>query len=477
MSTTPPPEFADHPDGPELPERVPTDGSGTVPPGRSGEIDPAIEFIADTEDPAGAAAHLRTTQAIRQRAQALLARARRGESQWFTIGDDDTLEDASRAVAETTRERYPWNAIPIHSRWRHFEAGGVDRVAELDRLLGEDATQRERARAKIDLVVASVLLDAGAGADWHYVDTLNDQHYDRSEGLAVASFHAFTAGLFSSDANHPLQVDAAGLRALVTDRLAEAFQVSDANRLVGLAGRAILLRRLGETMAERPELFGQHGRPSGLLAAVVAPSGPELPPTAMIQAHDIFDQVMLSFAGIWPSANAIDSIAADGGAQIGSGDPALALGDCWRHSAVRGPGLTDGWMPFHKLSQWMTYSLIEPFEWAGVKVEGLDALTGLAEYRNGGLFVDTGVICPKDAALLERTWHVGDEFVVEWRALTVALLDEVAARVRKNLTRDDVELPLASILEGGTWAAGRALAQRLRDGASPIRIESDGTVF
>ena len=44
----------------------------------------------------------------------------------------------------------------------------------------------------------------------------------------------------------------------------------------------------------------------------------------------------------------------------------------------------------------MTYSLIEPFEEAGIKVIDLDALTGLAEYRNGGLFVDTGILQLKD---------------------------------------------------------------------------------
>jgi len=39
-------------------------------------------------------------------------------------------------------------------------------------------------------------------------------------------------------------------------------------------------------------------------------------------------------------------------------------------------------MPFHKLSQWLTYSLLEPFEWAGVRIHRLDELTGLPEYRN-----------------------------------------------------------------------------------------------
>jgi hypothetical protein len=68
--------------------------------------------------------------------------------------------------------------------------------------------------------------------------------------------------------------------------------------------------------------------------------------------------------------------------------------------------------------------------------------------------------------------------VVEWRALTVALLDEIAVLVRGKLGRSEQEMPLASVLEGGTWAAGRRIASRLRTGgAPPIAIVSDGSVF
>ena len=404
------------------------------------------------------------TQAVRERAQALLARARRGESDWFTI-DDGQLAEATRLTVDVTRRRYPDGKIPLHSRWRHFQAGEVDRLAELARLLGPHASPPERTRAQIDLAVISVLLDAGAGAAWRYDEAGSGQRFTRSEGLAIASFHAFTAGLFSSDPQQPLQADAAGLQALDADRLGAAFQVSDGNPLVGLAGRTTLLHRLGAATAAQPRTFGPLGRPGGLFDAVLDSSSGAA--TTSIQAQVVFDQVMQSLSRIWPSAHAIDD----------STDPTLALGDCWRHSAVRGPGLTDGWMPFHKLSQWLTYSLLEPFQWAGIEVGGLDALTGLPEYRNGGLFIDCGVIRPKDPAAFERSWKVGDEFIVEWRALTVALLDELAIRVREQMKHDEADLPLAAILEGGTWAAGRELAQRLRDGAPPLKIESDGTVF
>jgi hypothetical protein len=49
--------------------------------------------------------------------------------------------------------------------------------------------------------------------------------------------------------------------------------------------------------------------------------------------------------------------------------------------------------------------------------------------------------------------------------------------VRKPLGLTAAQMPLACVLEGGTWAAGRVLAQRLRGGTPPLNIASDGTVF
>jgi hypothetical protein len=407
-----------------------------------------------------AARLLRTTPAVRERCKQLLDRARAGESAWFIV-DDAALDGAAREVAEATRQRYPKLHVPFHSRWRHFEAGGVDRRAELERLLG-DVPKAVRAAVMVDLTFVSVLLDAGAGPDWKYVEPATGQTFTRSEGLAVASFHAFTSGMFSSDKDHPLQADAQGLRALVTDRLAAAFQASEANPLVGLEGRAILLRRLGEVMQEQPEVFGhQVARPSGIFGLIVAPA-PETPATSDVAAHDILSQILMTCNGIWPSANFIEGV---------------PLGDCWRHSAVRGEGLSDGWVPFHKLSQWLTYSLLEPFAWGGVALHGIDQLTALPEYRNGGLLLDTGVLKLRDPGVARQTWQPGDELVVEWRALTVSLLDEILPRVRKLLHLDADRLPLASMLEGGTWSAGRALAQRQRQGLPPLQVASDGTVF
>lgn len=409
----------------------------------------------DTEKADGAAALLRTTTAVRERADHLLQRARAGKSSWFDV-DDGAVPAAVAEVVDVTRDRYPRLDIPFHSRWRHFEAGGIDRKAELDARL-DSLGAAARARAMIDLTVVSVLLDAGAGPDWHYDEAASGLRFDRSEGLGVASWNAFSDGVFSSDAGAPLRVDAKGLLGVTATELASAFQATPGNPLVGIDGRVKLLHRLGEALAAQPETFGPLGRPGGLFDRLLPQHGA---PT--IAAHDILSQLLVSLSGIWLADNVIGE---------------HRLGDCWNHAAVPGSGLTRGWMPFHKLSQWLTYSLLEPFAWAGVQVRGLDALTALPEYRNGGLLLDTGVLRLRDPGWLRRAWSVDDELVVEWRALTVALLDELAPLVRAGLGVDATRMPLACVLEGGTWAAGRVLAQRLRGGLPPLVIVSDGTVF
>src|SRR5262249_44010733 len=144
----------------------------------------------------------------------------------------------------------------------------------------------------------------------------------------------------------------------------------------------------------------------------------------------------------------------------------VPLGDCWRHPALTGSDAAAGLVPLHKLSQWLAYSLIEPLQDAGLEVVDIDGLTGLAEYRNGGLFVDAGVLVPRTPD--DGTEHdVASLLVVEWRALTVALIDRLAAMMRARLGLDATAFPLAKVLEGGTWAAGRQIARERRADGSP----------
>ena len=414
---------------------------------------------------------LRAPATIRERCAAVAAHVAAGESAHFTL-DTDRLPAVAQRVATLTRSRHPdLTAIPPHSRWRHFEAGGVDRKAVLDARLGVRSAAAV-ARARIELTLVSVLLDAGAGAEWRYLEAGTGQSFARSEGLGVATFHAFMAGRFSSDPGDPCRVDAKALLALDAAALADIFQVRSDNPVVGLDGRAALLRRLGEALRERPDTFTADGRPGHLFDALTHHRhAPELQhhhprPGAhhhAVSAARILEALLDAFSGIWPSGQSLH------------GQP---LGDVWPHTAAGGTGLSAGWVPFHKLSQWLTYSLIEPFEWAGVHVEGADALTGLPEYRNGGLFLDAGVIVARDPAAADRVRTPADADVIEWRALTVHLLDALAPLVRAELGMTAEALPMARILEGGTWAAGRQIAaERRPGGAPPWTITSDGTVF
>ena len=418
-------------------------------------------------------ATLRDPATIRERCANITRAVEAGGSAHFTL-DRERLDDVSRRVAALTRERFAdLSKIPLHSRWRHFEAGGIARRAELDALLtGRSAVAA--ARARIDLALVSVLLDAGAGPRWSYREAATGQRHARSEGLAVASFRAFMDGAFSSDPGDPYRVDAAALRAFDEARLATIFQVDAGNPLVGLAGRAALLNRLGDALRARPQTFTATGQPGHLLDALTLhPHAPHFKPgTHRVQPATMHHEVSAArllgllldaFSAIWPS-----------GQRLGSSP----IGDVWPHPAAGGKGPSAGRVPFHKLSQWLAYSLIEPFESAGVTVTGLDALTGLPEYRNGGLFLDSDVIVLRDAALGQAPLSPADELVVEWRALTVALLDEIAPLVRAELGVSVAQMPLASILEGGTWSAGRRIAKEKRaDGSPPLNIVSDGSVF
>ena len=393
------------------------------------------------------AEYLLSAAAVRERCGLVLAAAERGAAAHFRIVPE-RLPEVARLVAEVTRRRYPDLLVPLHSRWRHFAAGGVERA----QLVAPVASPAEMARARIDLVIVSVLLDAGAGPRWRYHERETGQVLSRSEGLAVASLRAMQQGLFSADPRQPWRADSATLAAITPETLGEALQHGPRNELAGLEGRAGLLRSLGAVAAGVPALFGREGR-LGRLYDYWLPRCAGLPAPAML--HDL----LRAFGAIWPGRLTIAG---------------MPMGDCWQHSAVPGDGL----VPLHKLSQWLAYSLIEPLAEAGFSITELDGLTGLAEYRNGGLFIDGGMLVPRDLELVRRPLDPASEPVVEWRALTVALLDRLTPLVRQELGVDAAAFPLGSMLEGGSWTAGRELAFASRpDGSPPLTVVSDGTLF
>jgi hypothetical protein len=406
-----------------------------------------------------AALSLLSAEAVRERAHRMLALGLEDRLANFRI-DLDRLDDTVDLVLKVTRAAYPSEVIPFHSRWRHFVLNGRDRWADVARL-GDWPERAARARTEFDLAIISVFLDAGAGPLWRYRDPITGAAVARSEGLALASLAMFADGMFSSDPRDPLRVDAGVLANIVVADLARGMQVSDTNPLVGLDGRADLLRGLGRLVASKPEVFAtqDRARPGGLFDRLATQADDQ----RRLPAPAILSELLRQLGPIWPSRLALGGI---------------ALGDCWKHPSLITADATSGLMPLHKLSQWLAYSLIEPLQTAGISVTDIDGLTGLAEYRNGGLFVDTGVVVFRDVGAAQQEHEVGSSLVVEWRALTVALLDRLASRVRERLGVDATALPLAKILEGGTWAAGRLLARERRaDASPPVKVISDGTVF
>jgi hypothetical protein len=385
---------------------------------------------------------LLSAAAVRERAHEMLAMAIDGGVEGWAV-DLDRLDDVAGLTAKVTREAYPDLAIPFHARWRHFVAG-EPRLPE-----GDPAA---RARAAFDLVILSVLLDAGAGPGWRFTDPITGATFTRSEGLAVASQRLVESGA--------LGTGGAALAGLDGENLALGFQADQDNPLAGLAGRTALLRRLGAQVLARPDLFAtaDEPRPGGLFDVLAArAAGGRLPAPAILEL------LLEALGPIWADRLVLDGV---------------PLGDCWRHPAIRRDDKSNGLVPLHKLSQWLAYSLIEPLEAAGVEVVDVDGLTGLAEYRNGGLFVDTGVLRLTDTEAAGRAHRVSDPLIVAWRSMTVALLDRLAPLVRTRLGVSAADFPLARMLEGGSWAAGRRIAAQLRPGGGPpFTIISDGTVF
>jgi hypothetical protein len=398
--------------------------------------------------------YLLSTSAIRERSAKLYDLTLGGEGQ-FNL-HLEKLDEVADKVIGVINEKYPQWDIPYHSRWGHFKIGGKDRVFDLLKHMQHTST-KDKVRTLFDLVIVSVLLDAGAGTEWQYRDQDRD-HYSRSEGLAVASFEMFAQGKFSSDpAAFPWRVDHEALLGITPEKISEAFQVSSQNPLLGVEGRAALLVQLGRTLQNSDnKYFGSGLHRPGLLVDYLLTEVRE----NKIAASQILDAVLRSLGPIWPGRISLEGV---------------NLGDTWRHAEL-GEGEA-GLIPFHKLSQWLTYSLLEPIEMLGIKVENLDELTSLAEYRNGGLLIDGGLITAKDINATNKAWQPDSTFVIEWRALTIVLIDRLGELIRQKMHVTKETLPLAKVLEGGTWWTGRYLAAEKRGGKPPIEIISDGTVF
>ena len=186
----------------------------------------------------------------------------------------------------------------------------------------------------------------------------------------------------------------------------------------------------------------------------------------------LWNILMTGLSSVWPvSRTAINGV---------------PLGDAWPCSAMPQSGGSpisafpsshapwEAILPLHKLTQYLTYSLMQPMQsLLKIHFAGAELLTGLPDYRNGGLFVDLGVLSLKKHDMerglhyyteyIKRTGLKGvevapafepnDDVVVEWRGVTVGLLDRLLIDVNRALGNElhGGEMTMAQLLEAGSW--------------------------
>jgi hypothetical protein len=381
---------------------------------------------------------------IRERANLIYKLGLEGKLKFFNI-NEDVIDDAAKLVADTTKSNYPNLDVPYHSRWRHFEVVEGSLYKEILQVLS-GLNRNESLKRKVELVFISSLLDAGAGSTWQY--ELDGKIYSRSEGLAVATMKMYLDGQMSS-VNDPCGIGGKGLLSISESEFCASFQVTDSNPLVGVKNRVSIMHSIGKAL--------QDTKHDSLFDAIFPDI--ELDAT-QVSMNNIFQDLLMFLVPLLPESKKVNNI---------------SLGDVGNHQSLCSDNNPLGLIPFHKLSQWICYSLIEPFTDGGLEVVDVDSLTGLPEYRNGGLFSDIGVLTLKEPSDASKAWKLSSEFIVEWRALTVVLLDITRLKVAKLLGKD---LSMGMLLQGGTWSAGRGLAAKKREDLSgPYILDSQGTIF
>ncbi|KAF7553545.1 hypothetical protein G7Z17_g3552 [Cylindrodendrum hubeiense] len=426
--------------------------------------------------------YLLSLQAVRANASKVLDAANNGELIHFDY-DDQRMAVVADFVTDVIKRDFgpdKFDQIPPHGRWQHFDVGGIARVDALCAQWKKEGCEdvKEVTRRLIDLFFVSVLLDAGAGDHWRFKEPDTEDFYTRSEGIAVASLHMFTAGAFASDASKKCSVDGAGLSALDDDTFIRYFQLSSENPMVGVSSRVQLLKDVGASLLKLPEIYGPSGRPGNIVD--------------YLTSSDV-DSKTLDYEVLWsclqrtliPSWPANRTRVKD--QPIGDAWPLEILSLRAQRDNDTRPGTTI--QPFHKLTQWLAYSLTVPFTRVlGYSWAKADLGTGLPEYRNGGLFVDLQVLRLKKHDLEQGQKMSGQtlpqfdatsDVIVEWRAMTVALLDQLYGIISDRFGALGVKLSMAQMLEAGTWKSGRELAatNRPETKSSPILVNGDGTLY
>ncbi|GAA5878515.1 hypothetical protein JCM3774_000094 [Rhodotorula dairenensis] len=438
-------------------------------------------------------AYLRSLPSIRERCQRVFDLAQQDKLDYWTLDlskEGQIVDFVCKLIARDYGTDY--DSIPPHGRWRHFVGNRVDPI--LAAWEEDKVDPLEQARRLVDLMVVSVLMDAGAGNAWKYSPKEGGEKIARSEGLAVGSLEMFEKGMFSGVEGQPYRVDSVGLSKITPEDISTAMQVSEANPMAGIDGRAQLLVRLGSVLTDsnNAAYFTQSGasRPGNLVDYLFShPTSQTVPSPVLgtkiaVKMDTMWDIVISGLSGVWPAARTkIDGV---------------SLGDVWPVECLEKQGAKDGdeLVSFHKLSQWLTYSLIEVMEkllnWTFI---GKEQMTGLPEYRNGGLLIDHGLLVPNIPAMLTSfslpvpanaseypsllelpPFPASHSAMVEMRAVTICMLDRLRDGINQKL---GVQLSLPQVLEGATWKGGREIAKQLRPetGGPPFQYVATGDVF
>jgi hypothetical protein len=136
------------------------------------------------------------------------------------------------------------------------------------------------------------------------------------------------------------------------------MQVSESNPMTGIEGRATLLVRLGTVLSDPANTAyftsptdPASKRPGHIIDCLLAhPTSQQIPSASShniaVKIETLWEIVVSGLSGVWPAARSkIDGV---------------SLGDVWPVECLKNEG-KDPYVSFHKLSQWLSYSLIEVY--------------------------------------------------------------------------------------------------------------------
>lgn len=415
--------------------------------------------------------------AVQRHAADVLAHVQAGGAAHFgwDAGAFDAL--AARVLQALRADDAP---APRQRPWSRYASGGVDRWGELAWAEGlapgalADHHCIERARTRVDLLLVTAVLACEPARGWRLRDAASAQELGGADALAVGALRLFASGACSAQPHHPLRADAVALAALQASDLAAAFPAWDGRPLPGLERRAARLRRLGAVAQAHPWLFAPTEDPQRLRLGHLLDSVLDLcvdeaaEPPGRLQAEALITLLLVPLNTLTPGRLAWRE---------------TPLGDCWAH-----PHAPQGLVPLHGLAQWLALGCIEPLRDAGLTLEGLGAAPAAASWRLGGWLLDAGVLRPRGrtaagpqprrgcAGPHRAAARLDDPAVVEWRAASVAAIEQLAqTALAQHDTPARWRQPGA--LHGLLCRLAREDAERLRADATPAWLPDAGALM